>query len=87
MYDIQKDFVPMNSIGKVMLQNKNNSNSLQRLFCENFDNTDPIEFVHNTNEDYCENDVSELISLIENNTQTKFVSENTINPTNDTYVN
>ena len=23
----------------------------------------------------------------ENNTQTKFVSENTINPTNDTYVN
>lgn len=88
MYDILKESVPMNSFGKTMLQYKNDGYSSQRLFCENLkDKNDSIMFVHNTNDDYCENDISELISLIENNTQTKFVSENTINPTNDTYVN
>ena len=87
MYDILKESVPNNSFGKPMLHYKNNNNPSQILFCETFDNGDSIEFVHNTDDDYCKNDVSELISLIENDTQTKFVSDNTINPTNDTYVN
>ena len=79
---IESDNIPMNSLGKVMLQYKDD----QILFCENYHNDNPIEFVQNFDDQYNDN-ITDLISLIENNTKTKFVNEQSLTPLSSNYVN
>lgn len=90
MYDMINDekSIPSNSSGRVMLQYKWNGYSYQRLFCEfqnGFNNS--VEFVHNYEDDSCDENISDLISLIEVHTQTKLVNEQSLTPLSSNYVN
>jgi len=84
MYDLLTEFdnIPSNSKGKVMLKFKDD----QILFCENYQNDNPIEFVQNFDDQYNDN-ITDLISLIENNTKTQFVNEQSLTPLSSNYVN
>lgn len=76
MYNIinEPKKIPLRSKGSTMLQYKDDGVTSQRLFIEGWVENNP-EFIFNDDCENCNEDISDLISLIEVHTQTKLVNE------------